>query len=288
MDGDYLVADGNEISVIRNYLYPESSYRTDADGIRFFGSHHVIVNNYIHDINHKDLMHYTNCSDSQAQIDENCWAHIDGFQTWRSAVDILFENNTVILPYNTLPDGTLLKNLMIKYTMIERNSSSYTVSNIIFRNNTFISYAITSWHPAQIGHNACSSSYPITDVLFDGNTFTGNGTMAVLLQCINGITFQGNTYSGYSRHYWILKSVINLVDNDGSTTPPTNTPAPLPTYTPTRTPQPTPTRTQAPTPTSIPPTYTPTATPTETPDFPETLQCVVIDRDAEYIYLKCK
>jgi len=77
---DHLV-EGNEIWGTIQYhpkrIDPPST--VDADGMRFFGTGHTIRKNYIHDISFNDP--------------ENVDPHIDCFQTWGPAYDIVFEQN---------------------------------------------------------------------------------------------------------------------------------------------------------------------------------------------------
>ena len=65
-----------------NWSNPTSG--ADADGIRFFGEGHVIRDNFIHDITYADP--------------EVTSAHIDCFQTWGPASNMLFEGNTCSIP----------------------------------------------------------------------------------------------------------------------------------------------------------------------------------------------
>ncbi len=110
----------------------------DADGIRFFGSGHVITRNYIHDI------HYG--------IPENIDPHIDCFQTWGDANrgiahDIVFEKNLCLNPETM--DGLAGKAWQIEdgaYNLIIRNNVVYasliaiieTSHDISILNNTFV------------------------------------------------------------------------------------------------------------------------------------------------------
>ena len=85
----------------------------DADGMRFFGSGHVIRGNYIHDISYNDP--------------ENISPHIDCFQTWGPAHDIVFERNVC----RNMEIKTIYQNG--QGFMIEQSSAP--VQNIIVRNN---------------------------------------------------------------------------------------------------------------------------------------------------------
>ncbi len=110
----------------------------DADGIRFFGSGHVIAGNYIHDI------HYG--------IPENVDPHIDCFQTWGDAGrglahGILFEKNLCINSETMtglagkawqIEDGAYdltMRNNVVYANLIAIISDSH---DILFVNNTFV------------------------------------------------------------------------------------------------------------------------------------------------------
>jgi hypothetical protein len=81
MRGRNHLVEGNEIWGTIQYhpKWENPPDSVDADGIRFFGSGHTISGNYIHDITFKDP--------------ENVDPHIDCFQTWGPAYDIVFERN---------------------------------------------------------------------------------------------------------------------------------------------------------------------------------------------------
>ena len=80
------LVEGNEISDTFQYspLWPNAPSYVDADGIRFFGSGHILRGNYIHDIKYG--------------IPENINPHIDCFQTWQdssseAASNVVIEQN---------------------------------------------------------------------------------------------------------------------------------------------------------------------------------------------------
>ena len=66
------LVEGNEIwGTIQHHPKSTEVVGADADGMRFFGSGHIIHGNYIHDISYRDP--------------ENIDPHIDCFQTWVGA-----------------------------------------------------------------------------------------------------------------------------------------------------------------------------------------------------------
>ena len=81
INGRNHLIEGNEIWRTIQYHpnWPNPPSWVDADGIVFFGTGHKIRGNYIHDIRMDDP--------------ENIDPHIDCFQTWGPAYDIVFEQN---------------------------------------------------------------------------------------------------------------------------------------------------------------------------------------------------
>jgi len=132
--------EGNEIwGTIQyhpNWKNPPSS--VDADGMRFFGSGHIIRGNYIHDISYRDP--------------ENINPHIDCFQTWAGSDrevghNIIFEKNVCLnLEVQTTYEngqGFMLeggaKNITIRNNIIRAYKIVNTIdsSNLTIINNTF-------------------------------------------------------------------------------------------------------------------------------------------------------
>ncbi len=105
----------------------------DADGIRFFGSGHLIRRNFIHDIWLTDP--------------ENIDPHIDCFQTWGPARDITFEQN-FCANGNDGMQGFMISN------------QNGTVSNLKITNNVIIAFRIVNVHNCNgitILHNTFTS-----------------------------------------------------------------------------------------------------------------------------------
>jgi hypothetical protein len=93
-----------------NIIEDNEIHHTKQDGIWFFGSNHVIRGNYIHDI-----------------IQRPDDPHIDCFQTWGPAYDILFEKNICHNP-----------NMYGSNQIVMVDSTNPPVRDITFRNNIFI------------------------------------------------------------------------------------------------------------------------------------------------------
>jgi hypothetical protein len=124
----------------------------DADGVRFFGSGHVVTGNHIHDI------HYG--------IAENVNPHIDCFQTWgdtyhEAATNITIEKNVCVnldaQAANEVGQGFMLEdaaNLTIRNNIIRayRNVNVLACSNLTIVHNDFTSNvsATTSYYPSGI------------------------------------------------------------------------------------------------------------------------------------------
>lgn len=118
------IDNGTGTVVERNNIYDLVSSRGeyDVDGIRFWGTNHIFRYNYIHDINQ-----FKSFTDSSGDT-----PHTDCFQTYNSGskpVDsILIENNYCVR--------------VSRQCLIAQNhtSTSYTLKNIIFRNNVCETY----------------------------------------------------------------------------------------------------------------------------------------------------
>lgn len=116
----------------------------DADGMRFFGSGHVIRNNRVHDILLSDP-------------ENSAHPHIDCAQTWGPASNITFEDNDFSLGE---------RNLNKEIVMVTEVTPP--VRNLVFRNNVFhdtfrglnIDGSYSPAHPS-----------PIYEVLIVNNTF---------------------------------------------------------------------------------------------------------------------
>ena len=134
----------------------------DADGIRFFGKGHVFKSNYIHDI-------YL----SEGNED----AHIDCFQTYSTAYDIVFDGNICDNPDygmqgfmieqvdGQVHDLTFINNvIMAQGCLININNKGYQgdMPNIIVYNNTF--YRTGYW---AIILRGCPNSYVYNNLFID-------------------------------------------------------------------------------------------------------------------------
>src|SRR5262249_37070400 len=139
----------------------------DADGIRFFGSGHIIRKNSIHDI----------LSTDAGNVDP----HIDCFQTWGPAVNMILEQNICH------GDPTNLQLAMI-------SNSDAAVSAITFRNN--ILYSATR------GINmAAGTGTTIPNLIVVNNTFMNLHEQAVLLSSSPNAKIQNNLFYDVGGNY---------------------------------------------------------------------------------------
>ena len=141
----------------------------DADGIRFFGSGHVIRGNYIHDISYDDP--------------ENIDPHIDCFQTWAGSDhevghDIVFEKNICVnleaqSPYENgqgfMIQGanhiTIRNNIIRAFRIINSYDNSYIrIENNTFTNDLSLPY---NYHPYMV--NLYNSQYIVVknNIMYD-------------------------------------------------------------------------------------------------------------------------
>lgn len=136
----------------------------DADGIRYFGSGHLIKGNYIHDISLDD------------PGNEN--PHIDCFQTWGPAFDITFDSNYCIndneneqgfmlqeLYGDPVHNLTFINNVIYAWKIFQHEDAE----NSLIANNTFVSLGT----PGTIGFILSNSSEVIVvnNILYNFNGY---------------------------------------------------------------------------------------------------------------------
>jgi len=146
------LVENNDIS--RTLQYPAKLTNpptwVDADGMRFFGSGHTILKNRIHDILMSDP--------------ENKDPHIDCFQTWGPAYNIVFEQNFCDNPNDEMQGFMIsetdspVQNLVVKNNVIKafRPLNVFNCENIVIVNNSFkseLSYKGASGYGIEL-HNS--------------------------------------------------------------------------------------------------------------------------------------
>lgn len=156
-------------NIIENNDISHILTKGDADGVRFLGKGHIIKGNYIHDIRK-----------SEAGGDP----HIDCFQTWRNAEDIIFENNFCYQPDNSM-QGVMIEQIVAP------------VKNLTFKNNIFKMDA--DWYGPGINVFAKTDQEIIENIKIYNNTFihTGKngdqmGQQSIIVRRINGAYIKNN------------------------------------------------------------------------------------------------
>ncbi|HEX2961264.1 MAG TPA: T9SS type A sorting domain-containing protein [Ignavibacteriales bacterium] len=139
------VVKGNEIAGVVQWSVTNPQ-NLDAVGLRFFGTGHIICNNYIHDIMLSDP--------------ENGNApHVDAVQTWGPATYMTIENNTF-----AMGEPTLNKQISM---VTEVNAP---VNDLTYRNNV----CYNTLRGLNIyGSHVSGTSTPIENLKVENNTFDG-------------------------------------------------------------------------------------------------------------------
>jgi parallel beta-helix repeat protein len=171
------LVEGNEVwrTIQHHPKWENPPSGVDADGMRFFGSGHMILGNYIHDIWLSDP--------------ENINPHIDCFQTWSSTGyeaghDIIFEQNYC----ENLNQGMYAfmlrdaRNLTIKNNIFQAyggvNTGAGGNSHLTIVNNVFANDLSFQSHPVGVGLENCPNSVVKNNIFYDqpSNTIvvTGN------------------------------------------------------------------------------------------------------------------
>jgi hypothetical protein len=183
IQGRNTLIENNEVSHTLQYPSNATISRSgpDADGLRFFGSGHVIRRNYIHDILLTDP--------------ENIDPHIDCFQTWGPAYDIIFEQNRCHAnPIN------------LQAAMIENISG--TVKNLTFRNNLF--YDATRG----LNFSIAAAGTTMPGMIIVNNTFKNLNEQAVLLESAPYSRVQSNLFYNVGGNY---DAYLDLKDSNSNT-----------------------------------------------------------------------
>lgn len=166
LEGQNHLVEQNEVWRIVDHA-PDGSNQTDADGMRFFGSHHLVRGNYLHDI---------------WQTDMAGAPHIDMMQTWEEAHDIVFDGNVM---HNPNPSGSN------RILMLERKADAGPVANLAWVNNIFIFSDDSS---AFMNFNRKDGQPEITNMVIANNVFYSPNQVekAASFNNITGVTFKNN------------------------------------------------------------------------------------------------
>lgn len=135
INGRNHLVEGNEIWRTIQYhpRWTDPPSWVDADGMVFFGTGHTIRGNYIHDIRMDDP--------------ENVDPHIDCFQTWGPAYDIVFEDNFCenlnenMQGFMIEEQDSPVRNLVVRNNVIQtfEHLNVFDCEDMTIVNNTFIS-----------------------------------------------------------------------------------------------------------------------------------------------------
>jgi len=192
VEGRNHLVEANDIS--HTLQYPPKMYDppsgADADGIRFFGTGHIIRKNYIHDILDKP----ENPNDP----------HIDFFQTWGNAYGIVFEQNLCVSP-NTSGGNQIL--------MLEQLSGHGTVRDIIFRNNIFVMND-PGYSPMVImdkNDGSFVENFTIVNNVFAHPNDIGD--YAIWLQNAKNVVIKNNIFLNYGNYRYSYLHTSRVVDN---------------------------------------------------------------------------
>ncbi len=156
-----------------NLIEGNNIHHTMQDGIWFFGSNNTFRGNYVHDI-----------------IQRATDPHIDCFQTWGPAFDIVFERNVCHNP-NTYGSNQIV--------MLENRIPP--VGNLTFRNNIFI-MDDEGYSPMVFSRK--DGQAIISNISIINNVIahrTGIGQYGIQLKNITGATVRNNLFINYGDRY---------------------------------------------------------------------------------------
>jgi len=165
-----------------NIIEENNIHHTNQDGIWFSGSNHIIRRNNIHDI-----------------IQRSSDPHIDCFQTWGPAYNIIFEQNICTNP-NTYGSNQIL--------MLENIDPP--VRDITFRNNIFI---MNDPGYSPMNFQRKSGQDPISNITIVNNTLVhlnGTGHYGISLDNITNAIVKNNLFIDYGDRY---NSYVNISGN---------------------------------------------------------------------------
>ncbi len=215
IDGTNHIIENNEIWDTIVYHNPTQSMLTqDSNGAFFHGSGHIFRSNYIHDIN------FTNPESRDYH------PHIDAFQTWYGASNILFEKNLIVMPEYVDETGNSLAgwmlagadNITIKNNIVVTHRGTETggggCSNLNILNNVFVGsldYPADSGWPGGIMLENAPYSTVRNNIIYNqvnqsiylvGSTFTDLDIGNNLTYRSNGTTPSAYTYTTQSSDLW--------------------------------------------------------------------------------------
>jgi hypothetical protein len=172
VEGRNHLVEGNEIwkTIQHHPNWAERPSWVDADGMRYFGSGHMIRGNYIHDISFNDP--------------ENVDPHIDCFQTWsddyhEAASDVIFDGNICeVLTTQAEREnghGFMLadaRNIVIRNNIIKAyggvNTGGGGNSDLVIVNNIFMNdLSFHQFWPGAVGLESAPNSIVKNNIFYD-------------------------------------------------------------------------------------------------------------------------
>jgi len=219
VEGINNTVDSNDIShTITDPPGSPADPNADADGMRFFGSGHIFRKNNIHDILDTDAYQLNS-------------PHIDCFQTWGPATNMLFEQNVCHGAIDnmqatqasvlTAPVGTFTYRNNIFYDMTHGINISFltgqTIDNLLIVNNTFKNITgqgviLKSSSNDIIRNNlfynvgaAAGDEYLAIDVASTGATISNNGNWSTTGSLVG---------SPYTNDVWADPKIVSGTGND--------------------------------------------------------------------------
>lgn len=183
---------GIRVTGNNNLIEKNDISNTSQDGIWFFGSGNIFSSNYIHDIV------------DRSRITKD--PHVDCFQTWGPAENIVFEKN--ICDHN----NTFGSNQITQISNVNQ-----PVKDIIFRNNIFIMHD-PGYSPMTFYH--MDGNPEITNIVVVNNTFVhvnGIGTAGIWFRNISNSFAVNNLFIDYgdqSSSYILFEGSTNIQINN--------------------------------------------------------------------------
>ena len=188
VEGRQSLIEANDISHIIQYPPGGPVFDgADADGLRPFGTGHILRNNRVHDIRGSEL--------------GNLDPHIDCIETWGPASHILFEQNVC-----DADDGDFM---VVQGAQIE--NSSGPVSQVTFRNNIFMNVRV-GIHVEEADHTNIRAVHIVN------NTFHRITHHGVLLEGLPHVAVENNAFYDVGSHQdsYLGLSAGSVVSNRGS------------------------------------------------------------------------
>jgi len=224
IDGTNHLIENNEIWDTIVYHTPTQSMLTqDSNGAFYHGSGHIFRGNYIHNITftHPEAQGYH--------------PHIDAFQTFSGAQNVLFEKNLIVMPeYVDEPGNSLAGWMLARATNITIRNNIVVIhrgtetggggcSHLKVMNNVFVgSLNYTGGWPGGVMLERAPNSIVRNNIIFNqvnqaiyltGTTFDGLDIGNNLVYNSDGSTPSAYTYTNWSSDLWGVNPLFVDPDN---------------------------------------------------------------------------